>query len=132
MLMKPASSQETGPEPISELFLRALREGRVVVLTDASAPERGSVFISAGQNCNDGVVNFMASYARGLVAVALTQHRAERLGLTLQGAWRHDVEGGFQRPTEREPSRYWQNSGPGHRIWSAPVMYFQPKPTRGE
>lgn len=61
--------------------LRALREGKMVVLRDG--PERGfeGDVIVAAEFASPEHVNFMARQARGLVCLALCDERCEELGL---------------------------------------------------
>lgn len=62
----------------------ALRQGRLILVTDHKRPERGAVVAVCAEQASDDVVNFMVTHARGLVAVALAPSRIERLGLALQ------------------------------------------------
>jgi 3,4-dihydroxy 2-butanone 4-phosphate synthase/GTP cyclohydrolase II len=64
----------------------ALRGGQFVILTDRARPERGGVVMALAAHAGASAVNFMASEARGLVAVAIEAARAEALGLPLQAA----------------------------------------------
>jgi len=61
-----------------------LRKGGMALIKDPSRPERGGVVVAAGARTSDDTVNFLASHARGLTAVAILPERAERLGLLLQ------------------------------------------------
>jgi 3,4-dihydroxy 2-butanone 4-phosphate synthase/GTP cyclohydrolase II len=62
--------------------LQSLRLGGLVLVTDSERPERGGIVVAAAERTNDDLVNFMATYARGgLICLALTAERAERLGL---------------------------------------------------
>ncbi|WP_051471044.1 3,4-dihydroxy-2-butanone-4-phosphate synthase [Patulibacter minatonensis] len=58
----------------------ALRDGRAVLVTD---PDRGTggVVMATADAADHRVVTFMATHARGLVQLALTPERCERLGL---------------------------------------------------
>lgn len=64
----------------------AFRRGQVVVVRDATRPERGGVALAAADRTSDDVVNFMATHARGLICVALPPERLERLGLVATGS----------------------------------------------
>lgn len=64
----------------------ALRAGRMVLLTDRGRSRRGGVVALLAAKADPAAVNFMASEARGLVAVAIEAARAEALGLPLQAA----------------------------------------------
>jgi 3,4-dihydroxy 2-butanone 4-phosphate synthase/GTP cyclohydrolase II len=64
----------------------ALRAGRMVLLTDRGRRQRGGVVAVLAEAADPDAVNFMASEARGLVAVAIEAAWAEALGLPLQAA----------------------------------------------
>lgn len=64
-----------------EEAIRALREGRMVVLVDDEAKESEGVFLLAAEKTTAEGVNFMAREARGIICVALTGERLETLGL---------------------------------------------------
>jgi 3,4-dihydroxy 2-butanone 4-phosphate synthase/GTP cyclohydrolase II len=64
----------------------------MVLLIDRACPERGGVVIAPGERTSDDVVNFMATHARGLVAVALPSERLERMGLELQAPFSLGVD----------------------------------------
>ncbi len=71
-----------------------LRQGGMVLIDlmkDPARPGRGAIVVAAGARTSDDTVNFLASHARGLTAVAMLPERAERLGLTLQRAMHVDV-----------------------------------------
>jgi len=63
----------------------------MVLLVDHARPERGAVIIAPAARCSDDVVNFMATHARGLVAVALPHELLDRLGLELQAPMSLDL-----------------------------------------
>ena len=65
--------------------LEALRTGHMVFVTDPDRPGHGAVLAAAADRVNEDIVNVMVSFARGLVVVALTGERAERLSLSAQG-----------------------------------------------
>jgi len=65
--------------------LEALRTGHMVFVTDPDRPGRGAVLAAAADRVNEDIVNVMVSFARGLVVVAVTAERAERLSLAAQG-----------------------------------------------
>ncbi len=71
-----------------------LRQGGMVLIDlmkDPTRPGRGAIVVAAAARTSDDTVNFLASHARGLTAVAMLPERAERLGLTLQRAMHVDV-----------------------------------------
>jgi len=60
------------------------RNGRMVILVDdGNADNRGSLCIP-GQMATPEAINFMAVHARGLICLALTQDRVDKLALALQ------------------------------------------------
>ncbi|MEC9071301.1 MAG: 3,4-dihydroxy-2-butanone-4-phosphate synthase, partial [Myxococcota bacterium] len=70
-----------------ETTTEAIRRGRVVMIVDPVRPERGGILVAAAERVTDDIVNFMATHARAIVAVALAPARIERMGLRLQGPW---------------------------------------------
>lgn len=63
-----------------------VRRGGLVLVVDPLRAERGGIVVAAASRTSDDTVNFLASYVRGLTAIALLPDRAERLGLGLQAA----------------------------------------------
>lgn len=61
-----------------------LRKGGLVLVKDPSRAGRGGIVVAAASRTSDDTVNFLASHARGLTAVAMWPDRAERLGIPLQ------------------------------------------------
>lgn len=61
--------------------LNDVRAGRMTIVLDGHG--HGHLFIPAGAATADAI-NFMATEARGLICLALTQDRADALGLALQ------------------------------------------------
>lgn len=75
-----AESTDVGIAPI-ETIMEEARNGRAFILVDSPDPEtRGNVIIPA-QFATPEQINFMARYARGLICLAITRERAERLRL---------------------------------------------------
>jgi 3,4-dihydroxy 2-butanone 4-phosphate synthase/GTP cyclohydrolase II len=76
------SSRQTS-EFIVERILPDVRRGRMVILVDSSERENeGDLFVAAEKATPDAI-NFMATHARGLVSLALTEERMRELGLSL-------------------------------------------------
>ncbi len=69
--------------PIDEI-LEGVRAGQMVVLVDEREGGDG-VLCAAAERVTPDVVNFMATHARGLICVALTEGRMRRLGIPLLG-----------------------------------------------
>ena len=70
---------------IDELIEEA-RNGRPFILVDDEDRENEGDLIIPAQFATPDAVNFMARHARGLVCLAMTQHRVEQLGLGLMSA----------------------------------------------
>ena len=66
-----------------EEVIEDIRNGRMVILVDDEDRENEGDLVVAGQMATPDVVNFMATYGRGLVCLAMTGERVERLGLPL-------------------------------------------------
>jgi len=70
-------------EFIVEQILPDVRKGRMVILVDDEDRENeGDLFVAADRATPEAI-NFMASRARGLVSLALTEERMRQLGLSL-------------------------------------------------
>jgi len=93
-LSKPAPGG-AGDDSILAPALRALREGRMVVLRDGE--ERGfeGDVLVAAEFAGPEQINFMAKEARGVVCLALSDERCEELGL---------VPIGRRGPVRKHPS----------------------------
>lgn len=70
--------------PIDDI-LPDIRAGKMVVLAGDGERDDGVVCMAA-ELVTPGAINFMASEARGLVCVALTERRMRRLGIPLLGS----------------------------------------------
>jgi 3,4-dihydroxy-2-butanone 4-phosphate synthase len=77
-----------GESPFStiEEAIEEIRRGRMVVVCDGEDRENEGDLVMAAQFATPEAVNFMAKEARGLVCLALTAERCERLGLNLMAA----------------------------------------------
>ena len=70
-------------EFIVEQILPDVRKGRMLILVDDEDRENeGDLFVAA-ERATPEAINFMASRARGLVSLALTEERMRELGLSL-------------------------------------------------
>ncbi len=67
-------------DPI-EKVIPDIAAGRMVIVTDDADRENEGDLVVAAEKITSKTVNFMASYARGLICVPITRDRAERLGL---------------------------------------------------
>jgi 3,4-dihydroxy 2-butanone 4-phosphate synthase/GTP cyclohydrolase II len=68
--------------PIEDVIEDA-RNGRMFVLVDHEERENEGDLVIPAQMAGPDAVNFMAKYGRGLICLAVTQERAELLGLEL-------------------------------------------------
>lgn len=76
------SSSRTS-EFIVESVLPDIRKGRMIILVDAESRENeGDLFVAAEKATPEAIL-FMATHARGLVSLALTEDRMRELGLSL-------------------------------------------------
>ena len=76
---------DTNPFPLDtiEEALAELRAGRCVVVVDDEDRENEGDLICAAELCTEEMVNFMATEARGLICVSVTESRARTLDLPL-------------------------------------------------
>jgi 3,4-dihydroxy 2-butanone 4-phosphate synthase/GTP cyclohydrolase II len=72
-------------DPVEEV-LDALRRGEMVLITDDEDRENEGDVICAAESCTPEQINFMITYARGLVCVPITAERAACLGLKRMNA----------------------------------------------
>jgi 3,4-dihydroxy 2-butanone 4-phosphate synthase / GTP cyclohydrolase II len=70
-------------EYIVEQILPEVRKGRMVILVDDERRENEGDLYVAAERATPEAINFMATYARGLVSLALTEERLRHLGLAL-------------------------------------------------
>lgn len=68
--------------PIPEI-IEELRNGRMIILVDNEDRENEGDLVIAAEYCTPEVINFMATYGRGLICVPMTQARARELELDL-------------------------------------------------
>ena len=64
-----------------ERALRELRSGRMIVLADDEDRENEGDLVIAAEMVTPEVINFMATYARGLICLAMTGERLDQLEL---------------------------------------------------
>jgi 3,4-dihydroxy 2-butanone 4-phosphate synthase/GTP cyclohydrolase II len=70
-------------EYVVESVLPDVRKGRMVIIVDDEDRENeGDLFVAA-ERATPEAINFMATHGRGLVSLALTEERMQRLGLSL-------------------------------------------------
>jgi 3,4-dihydroxy 2-butanone 4-phosphate synthase/GTP cyclohydrolase II len=64
-----------------EEAIQEIREGRMVVVVDDPDRENEGDIVIAAQFASPEAINFMATHARGLICLCLTEERADELGL---------------------------------------------------
>ena len=60
-----------------------IKAGKVIIVVDDEDRENEGDFLTAAANASPEVINFMATYGRGLICAALTEARCDELGLEL-------------------------------------------------
>ncbi len=83
---RPAAEDGESPFSPIEEALDEIRRGRMVVVCDGADRENEGDLVMAAQFATPEAVNFMAKEARGLICLALTPERCDRLGLRLMTA----------------------------------------------
>jgi 3,4-dihydroxy 2-butanone 4-phosphate synthase / GTP cyclohydrolase II len=71
-------SMASVPEALAEIA-----EGRMIVVVDDAERENEGDLVMAAQFITPGSINFMATAARGMICLALTEQRCQALGLDL-------------------------------------------------
>jgi len=66
-----------------EKALAELRKGRLIILTDDEDRENEGDLVLAAAKVTPQAINFMATHARGLICLSLTEERVKRLRLPL-------------------------------------------------
>ncbi len=69
--------------PVEEA-LEEIRAGRMIVLVDDESRENEGDLVMAAEKASPEAVNFMTKFGRGIICLAMTGERCERLGLHLQ------------------------------------------------
>src|ERR1700681_789637 len=78
----------------AEELIEEARNGRMFILVDDEDRENEGDLVIPAQFATPDAINFMARHARGLICLALTQRRVEKLGLPLmsqQNGTRHQT-----------------------------------------
>ncbi|RZK81333.1 MAG: bifunctional 3,4-dihydroxy-2-butanone-4-phosphate synthase/GTP cyclohydrolase II [Pedobacter sp.] len=60
-----------------------LKAGKVIIVVDDEDRENEGDFVTTARNATPEVINFMATYGRGLICATLTEERCDELGLEL-------------------------------------------------
>lgn len=66
-----------------EEAIKDIQAGKIVIVVDDSDRENEGDFITAARNATPEVINFMATYGRGLICAALTEERCDELELSM-------------------------------------------------
>ncbi|MFP4105917.1 MAG: bifunctional 3,4-dihydroxy-2-butanone-4-phosphate synthase/GTP cyclohydrolase II [Phycisphaerae bacterium] len=69
--------------PIKDI-LQDLRDGKMIVLVDDETRENEGDLVCAAEKITPEIVNFMATFGRGLICAPITNARADQLGLHMQ------------------------------------------------
>ena len=63
--------------------LKDIKAGKVIIVVDDEDRENEGDFICAAELVTPGIINFMATYGKGLICVALPESRCDKLNLPL-------------------------------------------------
>jgi 3,4-dihydroxy 2-butanone 4-phosphate synthase/GTP cyclohydrolase II len=63
-----------------------IRDGRMIIIVDDEDRENEGDLTCAAEKVTPEIINFMATYARGLICMPLTEERCDELHLTMQVA----------------------------------------------
>src|SRR3954454_9840387 len=63
-----------------------IREGRMIIIVDDEDRENEGDLVCAAERVTPDIINFMATHARGLICMPLTEERCDELHLTMQVA----------------------------------------------
>ena len=74
------------PERRVELAIEDIRAGRMVILVDDEDRENEGDLVIATEKVTAEAINFMATHARGLICLTLTEARVDELGLPMMAA----------------------------------------------
>src|SRR5215471_10020317 len=76
-----------------EEAVEEIRQGRMIVLVDDEDRENEGDLALAAEKITPEAINFMAKYGRGLICLALTEHRCDELNLPLMSPINTSVHG---------------------------------------
>src|SRR3954464_6236102 len=63
-----------------------IRDGRMIIIVDDEDRENEGDLVCAAEKVTPEIINFMATHARGLICMPLTEERCDELHLTMQVA----------------------------------------------
>jgi 3,4-dihydroxy 2-butanone 4-phosphate synthase/GTP cyclohydrolase II len=64
----------------------SIRDGRMIIIVDDEDRENEGDLVCAAEKVTPDIINFMATHARGLICMPLTEERCDELHLTMQVA----------------------------------------------
>ena len=64
-----------------EEILEDLKDGKMIILVDDQDRENEGDLVMAAEKVTPEAINFMATYARGLICLPMASHLLEKLGL---------------------------------------------------
>jgi 3,4-dihydroxy 2-butanone 4-phosphate synthase/GTP cyclohydrolase II len=79
--MTQTAPEKTTPFAAIEDAIEDIRQGKFVVVVDAADSENEGDLTIAAQFATPEAINFMATHARGLICLCLTEERCDELGL---------------------------------------------------
>src|SRR5213083_1176368 len=79
--MATVAKPRTSPFATIEEAVEDIRNGKFVVVVDAPDRENEGDLTIAAQFATQEAINFMSTYARGLICLPLTDERCDELGL---------------------------------------------------
>jgi 3,4-dihydroxy 2-butanone 4-phosphate synthase / GTP cyclohydrolase II len=81
MTAERTAPRRTSPFATIEEAIEDIRQGKFVVVVDAADRENEGDLTIAAQFATSEAINFMATHARGLICLCLTEERCDELGL---------------------------------------------------
>jgi 3,4-dihydroxy 2-butanone 4-phosphate synthase/GTP cyclohydrolase II len=75
-------AKKTVLDPIEDA-LQAIKEGKIIIVVDDEDRENEGDFICAAEKVTPEIINFMATYGKGLICASLIEDRCQELGLEL-------------------------------------------------
>src|SRR5215475_3042182 len=84
MLEKKGGAMPTAASPVEDA-LKSLRQGNMIILVDDQNEQGEADLCLAAELTTPAGVNFMATYGRGLICLALTEDKLRELGIPLLG-----------------------------------------------
>ena len=112
----------------AEDLIEEARNGRMFILVDDEDRENEGDLIVPAQFATPAAINFMARYARGLICLAMTSARVEKLGLPLmsqQNGTRHQTAFTvFGDTAGNAAARSAMCASPSLRIMLTPISVF--------